>query len=114
VYVMLPTDLVNEKISSEPLREPLSRSLPPNDPHVEDFVLDVIYNKVKEANGDVVVLVDACSVRHDVRKELRDLLEATKFPVYAAPMGKTAFDEDYERYGGVCDGTYLSLREADH
>ena len=107
---MLPTDLVNEKISSDPLRVPLSRSLPSNDPQIEGFVLDLIYDKVKQANGDVVVLIDACAVRHDVRKELRDLLEVTKFPVYAAPMGKTAIDEDYERYGGVCDGICLSWR----
>lgn len=110
MYLMLPTDLVNEKISSEPLHTPLSRDLPPNDPHVEDFVLDLIHDKIKEANGDVIVLVDACAIRHDVQKELRELLEATKFPVYAAPMGKTAVSEDYERYGGVCYGTCLSFR----
>src|SRR5258705_4192207 len=107
---MLPTDLVYEKISTERLRVPVSRDLPPNDPHVEDFVLDLIYDRIKEANGDVVVLVDACAIRHDVRKELRELLEVTKFPVYATPMGKTAIVEDYERYGGVCAGTYLSSR----
>ncbi|KAF8631802.1 hypothetical protein AX17_005017 [Amanita inopinata Kibby_2008] len=105
VYLTLPTDLVCEEVSAERLRIPLSRDLPPNDPHVEDFVLDIIHDKIQEAKGDVVVLVDACAIRHDVRKELRDLLEATGFPVYAAPMGKTAIDEDYERYGGIYVGT---------
>ena len=107
---MLPTDLVNEKISAESLRVPISRDLPPNDPQVEDFVLDLIHDKIEEANGDVIVLVDACAIRHDVRKELLELLEVTKFPVYAAPMGKTAISEDYERYGGVCYETCSSFR----
>ncbi|KAF8635899.1 hypothetical protein AX15_000078 [Amanita polypyramis BW_CC] len=105
VYLMLPTDLVYEKIPTDRLRVPLSRTLPPNDVHVEDFVLDLIYDRIQEVKGDVVVLADACSVRHDVRKELHELLEVTKFPVYAAPMGKTAVDENYDRYGGIYTGT---------
>ena len=52
----------------------------------------------------VVILVDACAIRHGVKKELRELAERTRFPVYAAPMGKTAISETYERYGGVSDG----------
>ncbi|KAK2465234.1 hypothetical protein APHAL10511_002588 [Amanita phalloides] len=113
VYLMLPTDLIYEKISNERLQTPLSRHLPPNDPGVEDFVMDLIYDKIRSANGDVVVLVDACAVRHDVREELRDLLKVTKFPVYAAPMGKTAVDEDYERYGGIYIGS-LTKPEIKH
>ncbi|KAM6494211.1 pyruvate decarboxylase [Amanita muscaria] len=105
VYLALPTDLVQAEVSSEGLRTPLSRDPPPHDPQIEDFVLDLIHNKVQEVKGDVVVLVDACAIRHDVRKELYDFLKATGFPVYAAPMGKTAIDEDYERYGGIYVGT---------
>lgn len=49
----------------------------------------------------VVILVDACAIRHGVRDEVKEFCEKTGFPVYAAPMGKTAIDEDYARYGGV-------------
>ncbi|PFH53957.1 hypothetical protein AMATHDRAFT_752 [Amanita thiersii Skay4041] len=105
VYLTLPTDMVWAEISSERLRIPLSRDLPPNNPQVEEFVVDLIYNKIREVKGNVVTLVDACTIRHDVRNELRDLLEATGFPVYAAPMGKTAVDEDYKRYGGIYVGS---------
>lgn len=72
-----------------------------NDPAVEDYVLDLIAKQVEAAAGDVVVLVDACSVRHDVREELHTFLLQTGFPVYSAPMGKTAVDENYPRFGGV-------------
>ncbi|KAF5382607.1 hypothetical protein D9615_002967 [Tricholomella constricta] len=101
VYISLPTDLVHTKISSTRLRIPLTRSLPLNDPQVESFVLGQIVKLFEEAKGDALVLVDACTIRHDVREELNDFLKKTGFPVYAAPMGKTAVDENYERYGGI-------------
>lgn len=101
VYLSLPTDLVYAQISSERLQIPLTNSPPPNDPKVESFVLDLVVKQFEEAKGDAVVLVDACTIRHDVRDEINDFLRKTGFPVYAAPMGKTAVDEDYDRYGGV-------------
>ncbi|KAF8964240.1 pyruvate decarboxylase THI3 [Flammula alnicola] len=105
VYITLPTDLVYQEISSERLLIPLSPAPPLNDPQTEDFVIDQIHKLVEEAKGDAIVLVDACVIRHGVRKEVAALLEETGFPVYAAPMGKTAVDENYNRYGGIYVGT---------
>lgn len=102
MYLTLPTDIVHQEISVERLSIPLTSTAPPNDPVTEAFVIDQIHERVKEAEGDVVVLVDACVIRHGVRKELAAFLKETSFPVYATPMGKTAVDEDYARYGGVC------------
>jgi len=101
VYVTLPMDLVNEQISSDRLDIPLSSSHPSNNPDTEQFVLDLIQERVIEAAGDVVVLVDACVIRHHCREEVFQLLRKSGFPVYATPMGKTAIDESYNRYGGV-------------
>ena len=101
VYLTLPTDLVFQEISAERLRVPLDTSPPPNPAQPEDFVLDLIHDKITEAEGDVVVLVDACVSRHRIQKEVADLIEGTGFPVYSTPMGKTAFDETNPRYGGV-------------
>ena len=56
---------------------------------------------VQSAKEDVVILVDVCAVRHDAQAEVNELVVKTGFPVYAAPMGKTAVSENYERYGGV-------------
>ncbi|KAJ7645426.1 pyruvate decarboxylase [Mycena polygramma] len=105
VYMTLPTNLVFEKISSERLKIPLSRLPPPNDPDVSAFVLDEIVKLVEAAVDDVVILVDACAIRHDVREEVNELITKTGYPVYAAPMGKTAVSENYERYGGIYVGS---------
>jgi len=101
VYLTLPTDVAYERISTARLSTPLNRERPPNDPDIETFVIESIHQLVKEAEGDVVVLVDACAARHRIKKELREFLDKTQFPVYTAPMGKTTIDEDYPRYGGV-------------
>ncbi|CAA7262057.1 unnamed protein product [Cyclocybe aegerita] len=100
----LPTSSI-EEISSERLKIPLSHDIPFNQPEMEQAVVDLIYGRVKAANGDVVVIVDACVIRHSVRKEVDELLKVTGFPVYATPMGKTAVDESYFRYGGIYIGS---------
>ena len=93
--------MVLQEVSSERLQIQLSPHWPTNDPLVEQFVIDRISDLVKEAESDVVVLVDACVIRHGVRKEVVALLKDTGFPVYTTPMGKTAVDENWNRYGGV-------------
>lgn len=105
VYMTLPTDMVNEEISAERLNTPLTRQPALNDPQTEEFILDLIQERVKEAGGDVVVLIDACVIRFDVQDEVNEFLKQTGFPVYSAPMGKTAVDESYQRYGGIYVGT---------
>ncbi|KAH9947619.1 pyruvate decarboxylase [Amylocystis lapponica] len=104
-YLMLPTDLAYVKISSKRLQTPLNLSPPENDPEVEGFVLDEIAKLVSDAGQDAIILVDACSIRHGVKREVEELYKRTGFPVYAAPMGKTAVNEQYERYGGIYVGT---------
>ena len=94
--------MVSEKVSAKGLKIPLSRAPPPNDPDVEGFVLDEITKAIDEAESNIVILVDACVSRHDVRDEVKDLVTATRFPVYSTPMGKTTVSEEYDRYGGVC------------
>ncbi|KAH7927614.1 pyruvate decarboxylase [Leucogyrophana mollusca] len=105
VYLTIPTDMVAEKIPAKRLQVPLSRTPPPNDPDVEKYVLDRIAELVEEASKDIVILVDACAIRHDVRQEINDLLTKTRFPVYSAPMGKTAVSEAHDRYGGIYIGS---------
>ena len=101
MYLALPTDMVYQQISSERLKIPLSPALLSHNPKTEDFVISLIHERVTAAGGDVIVLVDACVIRHGVRKEVIDFLRETGFPVYATPMGKTAIDENDKRYGGV-------------
>ncbi len=101
VYLMLPTDRVFNKIPRSRLDTPLKSNPQPNDPHTEEFVIREIQKLVEQAGSEVIILVDACTIRHDVTNETWDLIKRTGFPVYSAPMGKAAVPEDYERYGGV-------------
>jgi pyruvate decarboxylase len=101
VYLTLPTDRVYNKIPRSRLDTPLKSDPQENDPHTEEFVLGEIQKLVEAAGSEVVILVDACTIRHDVTDETWDLIKRTGFPVYSAPMGKAAVPEDYERYGGV-------------
>lgn len=107
VYIMLPTDLAFSPADAakSALETPLKPNPPAAAPDVEDFAIGEITRLVKDAGEDVVVLVDACAVRHDVEAELKDFVKTTNFPVYAAPMGKTVIPEDYERYGGIYIGS---------
>ena len=111
VYLMLPTDIVHERIPATRLKTPLNIVPPENEPEVEGFVLDEIVKLVEgvtkeDKQGEVIVLVDACAIRHHVQKEVDELVKKTGFPVFAAPMGRTAVDESYERYGGVRASSY--------
>ncbi|KAL7280039.1 hypothetical protein ACG7TL_006453 [Trametes sanguinea] len=105
VYLMLPTDIAYERIPARRLKTPLNIEPPANDEEVEQFVLDEIVKLVEEAQNDVIILVDACAIRHGVKKEVEELYKRTGFPVYSAPMGKTAVSESYERYGGIYVGS---------
>ncbi|KAI0670914.1 pyruvate decarboxylase [Trametes maxima] len=108
VYLMLPTDLAYERIPANRLRTPLNLEPPENDAEVENFVLDEIVKLVEEAQNDAIILVDACAVRHGVKKEVEELYKRTGFPVYSAPMGKSVVPESYERYGGIYVGSISS------
>ncbi|THH20547.1 hypothetical protein EW146_g826 [Bondarzewia mesenterica] len=105
VYLMLPTDIVYAKIPRGKLDTPLVPYPPPNDPEVEEFVLKEIINLVEKAASDAIILIDACAIRHRVKDETWELIERTGFPVYSAPMGKSAVWEGYERYGGIYVGS---------
>ena len=95
------TDMVYQQISSERLKIPLSRALPSHHPKQDNFVINLIHERVTAVGGDVVVLADACVIRHGVRKDVVEFLHETGFPVYSTPRDKTVIDEDNKRYGGV-------------
>ncbi|KAL9711063.1 hypothetical protein Ac2012v2_005602 [Leucoagaricus gongylophorus] len=105
VYMTLPTDMVHQEICGERLKIPLTRQPAMNDLQTEEYVLDLIQKRVEEAEGNMVILVDACVIRFGVQEEVKTFLERTGFPVYSTPMGKTAVDESYSRYGGIYIGT---------
>lgn len=104
VYIWLPTDMVEKKIEGARLDTEIDLSEPENDPDREDYIVDVVLRYLHGAKNPVV-LVDACTIRHRVTEEVKRFIEKTKLPVFVTPMGKGAFDETSEHYGGVYAGT---------
>lgn len=96
-------DLVSAKIPATTLSTPLNVATSPNDPDTEAHVLDEIVKKVRSAK-DPVVLVDACTIRHDVIAETNELVDKSGLPVFSSPMGKTAITEEHKQYGGIYMG----------
>lgn len=103
VYIMFPSDMVAEKIEGARLKTPLDLSEPENDPEKEDYVVDVILKDLYAAKNPII-LVDACAIRHRCLGEVNSFLEKTNLPVFVAPMGKGAVDEQKPNYGGVYAG----------
>lgn len=103
VYITLPTDMVTAKVNANRLKKPIDLSLPVNDPEKEDYVVEVVLKYLHAAKRPVI-LVDACAIRHRVLDEVHDLIEASGFPTFVAPMGKGAVNETHKNYGGVYAG----------
>jgi pyruvate decarboxylase len=104
VYLMLPTDMVQQKIEGERLDTPIDLTPPQNDEDKENYVVDVVLRYLHQARNPII-LVDACAIRHRVLDEVNALVEKTKLPVFVTPMGKGAFDETHPCYGGVYAGS---------
>ncbi|KAF5392321.1 hypothetical protein D9757_001403 [Collybiopsis confluens] len=104
VYIALPTDIAHTKISSERLQIPLPRIPAPNSASSEAAVVEEIVKLIEESQGDVAILVDVGTVRHNTVDEVKAFVEKTGFEVYASPMGKSIVSEQHERYGGLYVG----------
>ncbi|KAJ4317958.1 hypothetical protein N0V84_007099 [Fusarium piperis] len=103
VYIMLPTDMVQEKVEGARLETPIDMAEPENDPESEDFVVEEILKAMYAATRPVI-LVDACAIRHRVVEEVHQLIDKLELPVFVTPMGKGAVNEDHPNYGGVFAG----------
>ncbi|CDO94805.1 unnamed protein product [Kluyveromyces dobzhanskii CBS 2104] len=107
VYLGLPANLVDLKVSAATLDTPIDLSLKANDAEAEDEVIENVLELIKEAKNPVI-LADACCSRHDAKAETKKLIDLTQFPAFVTPMGKGSIDEKHPRFGGVYVGTLSS------
>ena len=112
IYITLPTDMVQKKVEGERLKTPINLDPPQVEVEKEDYVVDVVLKYLRESKN-AVILVDACTIRHRVLEEARDLIVKSKLPTFVAPMGKGAVDETLPNYGGVYAGTGSNAGVAD-
>lgn len=104
VYIGLPANLVDLNVPASLLNTPIDLSLKPNDPDAQTEVIETVLDLVAQAKNPVI-LVDACASRHDCRPEVAQLIDATNFPAFTTPMGKSGVNESHPRFGGVYVGT---------
>lgn len=104
VYLGLPTNLAELKVPSSLLDSPIDMSLKPNEPESQQEVVDTVLRLIAACRNPII-LVDAGVSRHRCQDIVRQLADVTQFPVYATPMGKSAFTELHPRFGGIYVGS---------
>lgn len=104
VYLAIPANLVDLKVSKSLLDKPLKLEIAPNENEAEMEVIENVLNMVSKAKNPII-LADACCTRHDVTAETGRLIDITQFPTFVTPMGKGAVDETHPRFVGVYVGT---------
>ncbi|KAH7188107.1 thiamine diphosphate-binding protein [Fusarium flagelliforme] len=103
VYIGLSVDIAYELIDAEGLDVPILIDLQPNDPTLEDKVVDEI-RKVIERAENPAIIVDGGAVRHGVLDETHELIKLTKLPAFTTAMGKGGLDETIPEFAGVHSG----------
>lgn len=107
VYMGLPINLINVKILSKELDNPLNLTVPQNDQEVEAELISQLVKKIYSAQNPAIV-ADACVSRFNIEHETKELCDKTAFPYFVTPMGKGTIDENDEHFGGVFTGSISS------
>jgi len=104
IYIGLPVDLSDYEINLDSsTSKPLNLNIPRNPKDEHQAALEVVIDHAKKAQN-IVVIVDACAIRHDMMKKVLKFLERTQLPVYVTPMAKGGIDENHPQFRGVFAG----------
>ncbi|SCU85414.1 LADA_0D07360g1_1 [Lachancea dasiensis] len=107
VYLGIPLNMIDVPVSSSLLNIPLDLSDCPRNEALENEFAAAVLNALYKSQSPAII-VDACVSRHDLIEETKQLVEATRFPVFCTPMGKGALDEQHQRFGGTFVGSMSS------
>ena len=100
VYLELPSDMVDVKVSKERLERPISSN---GQPVPMDAIIMSILNKLYHALRPLI-LFDGLATRYDVFEELTELARVTKVPIMRLQAGGGAIDETIPAYRCVHAG----------
>ncbi|CAF0787249.1 unnamed protein product [Adineta steineri] len=104
VYIGFPIDLSDYELDVNPSSiKPLDRSIPRNPKDEHQAALENIIEHAKKSQN-IVVIVDACAIRHEMIKKVFTFIERTQLPVYVTPMAKGGIDENHPQFRGVFAG----------
>ncbi|KAI5952531.1 hypothetical protein KGF54_003398 [Candida jiufengensis] len=94
-YLAFPSNLFNSPVPKKRLEQPLNLTPPPNDEKIQTEVLGEIFSMISKAK-DPVIIVDACTNRHNATFEANKLIQLTKYKFAVTPMAKGSRDIDEE------------------
>jgi pyruvate decarboxylase len=99
VYVLLPADMADVKVSAAGLKSKIS--LPPSS-HGNNMseIMSRIIERMHSAEKPFI-FVDGESRCLDVLDELNELVKTTGWPVWTSPFGKGLVDEHLESFQGI-------------
>ncbi|KAF4957014.1 hypothetical protein FGADI_3427 [Fusarium gaditjirri] len=117
VYIGLSVDIAYEMIDAEGLNAPIPTELHPNDPALEEGVVEEI-RKLMERSNNPAIIVDGGksygAVRNGALEESHELIKLTNLPTFTTAMGKGGLDEAIPQFAGVHSGagTLPTVKEA--
>lgn len=107
VYIELPEDMVDMKIFTAALDDPLDLSLPPNDVGLEQMALVEIMSRIRLAERPVI-LIDAGASTCGTR-EINRLAKRTGFPTATTSVSRGLVDETLQNFHGPLCSKYDKL-----
>lgn len=105
VYIELPTDFVQAKVSAERLGQDIRLSLPvpENDEVIENAAIEDLLRRLYAAKQPLII-VDGFAPRYGISEEADELVRVTGFPTSTTPFGKGIVNETYPNFHGVYAG----------
>lgn len=105
VYIELPTDFVQAKVSAERLEQDIRLSLPvpENDEVIENAAIEDLLRRLYAAKQPLII-VDGFAPRYGISEEADELVRITGFPTSTTPFGKGIVNETYPNFHGVYAG----------
>lgn len=106
VYIFLPLDLSQEKVSKSLLDKPIDLSI-----HVDEKAQDAAITAILDALSTAkspALLVDSLAHKHGARQETRAMAKKLQIPTYSSGMGKGILDETEPYFVGMYSGSSIS------
>ncbi|KAE9987344.1 hypothetical protein EG328_003068 [Venturia inaequalis] len=106
VYIFLPLDLSQDKVSKSLLDKPIDLSI-----HVDEKAQNAAITAILDALSAAQspsLLVDSLAHKHGARQETRALAKKLQIPTYTSGMGKGILDETEPYFVGMYSGSSIS------
>ena len=112
VYASIPSDLVDAEVPADMLHKSLKLEPPPNDPKLEDTLVEQLVSKMKTAKFPLIV-ADSLSYPLQLSQEINSLVEMTRIKAMSYMSGKGIIEEWSPSWDPSLPNTTEQSRNAD-